>query len=305
MDYTSLIAEFGASYEIGDLTPDENGAVGFEADGRPVVIQKLPDSEVAIITVDLGPATDASEAAVSRIVLQANQALLALDGMAFCRHSETNSYRLLCRLDLESLDFIAFDKKMATVLGRAEQWSTFLRKFKDGAKQPAQALSLDKETKELKQEVERVRTGISEALMHRDAVKADFQGVAKAAKETILKKLCPDVSGPSYSLSEAVERYNGIFANHKIDLYFAEDGALATRCENTLAKDFEKLLDALIRSDDKLRKDLKCEVPGKDTFTVLDDFYKKLPQDKFDDSILMNPLDYFIPSEPLNPKKNA
>ena len=129
MDYTSLIAEFSASYDLGDLVPDENGATGFEADGRPVIIQKLPDSEAVIITVDLGPATAASEAAVNRLLLQANQALQTLDGIAFCLYPEANSYCLLCRLDIAALDFIAFDEKMSVLLDRAEQWSTFLQKF--------------------------------------------------------------------------------------------------------------------------------------------------------------------------------
>ena len=141
MDYASLIAEFGANYGLGDLVPDEDGAVGFEADGRTVVLQKLPDSENVIVTVRLGEAVSGSEERVNRILLQANQSLMTLDGMALCLHPETGDYRLLSRLDVASLDFIAFDKIMETILDRAEQWGALLRKIIPIASSNAAALA--------------------------------------------------------------------------------------------------------------------------------------------------------------------
>lgn len=139
MDYESLIAEFGANYGLGDLVPDENGAVGFEADGRTVVLQKLPDSENVIVTVRLGEAVSGSEERVNRILLQANQSLMTLDGMALCLHPETGDYRLLSRLDVASLDFIAFDKAMAAILDCAGRWGAFLGNFSALAAEAAAA----------------------------------------------------------------------------------------------------------------------------------------------------------------------
>lgn len=129
MDYTSIIAEFGSRYGLEDFIPDGNGAVGFEADGRPVIIRKPSDSEAAVVTVGLGSVAEAGETSVSRFVLQANQALMAQDGMALCLDSETNGYSLVCRIDISSIDFIDFDQKMATLLDRAEQWGELLEKL--------------------------------------------------------------------------------------------------------------------------------------------------------------------------------
>ena len=39
MDYANLVAEFGAHYGMGNLAPDENGAVGFEADAAAPAAQ--------------------------------------------------------------------------------------------------------------------------------------------------------------------------------------------------------------------------------------------------------------------------
>ena len=129
MDYASLISEFGANYGMGDLIPDEDGVASFEADGRPVVFQKLQDSDNMIVTVELGAATDESAAVVNRFLLQANRALAILDGISLCLHSETGSYCLIRRIDVTSLDFIAFDKIMGTILDRAEQWGAILQKI--------------------------------------------------------------------------------------------------------------------------------------------------------------------------------
>ena len=129
MDYTSLIAEFGANYGLGDLVPDENGAAGFEADGRPVVFQKLPDSGNMIVTVVLGAASEGNAGIVNRLLLQANQVLMTMDGMALYLNPETGDYCLIRRLDVTPLDFVAFDKIMETILDRAEQWGVFLGDF--------------------------------------------------------------------------------------------------------------------------------------------------------------------------------
>ena len=129
MEYASLIAEFGANYGLGDLTPDENGAVGFEVDGRPVVIQQLAETQTVVVTIDLYEAPESGAAAVNQLLLKANLALFVLDGMALVLHPENNRYRLVMRLDVATTDFIEFDDKMSKLLDRAEQWSAFLDKF--------------------------------------------------------------------------------------------------------------------------------------------------------------------------------
>ena len=43
MEFSNLIAEFGARYGICELSPDANGAVGFAVDGRQMIIQELSD----------------------------------------------------------------------------------------------------------------------------------------------------------------------------------------------------------------------------------------------------------------------
>ena len=46
MEFASLIAEFGAHYGMDCLAPDENGAVGFEADARNRMVIRQYDSDL-------------------------------------------------------------------------------------------------------------------------------------------------------------------------------------------------------------------------------------------------------------------
>lgn len=129
MKFESLIAEFGARYGMEDLGPDENGAVGFEADGCPVTLQQLPETETVLAAVEVCGAPEAGEAAVNRLVMTANQALYALDGMALVRSSESGGYRLLNRFDVAAMDFIGFDRQMGRFLDLAEKWRELIEKF--------------------------------------------------------------------------------------------------------------------------------------------------------------------------------
>lgn len=129
MDYASLIAEFGASYGMDDLAPNENGVVGFESDGRSVLLRRLPDSQIVIATVGLVEVPTAGAAAVNRLLMQANQALFVQDCMALVFHAESGWYQLLSRIDVATLDFVGFDAKIAQLLDRADQWCTFFEQF--------------------------------------------------------------------------------------------------------------------------------------------------------------------------------
>ena len=129
MDYASLIVEFGARYGIEGLAADENGIAGFEADGRTVVLQKLPETEAVVATVDVGAGVESGAAVVNRLLMTANQALYAADGMAVVQQLENGPYRLMYRFDVAGLDFVGFDAKMGRFLDLAEKWSAFLEKF--------------------------------------------------------------------------------------------------------------------------------------------------------------------------------
>lgn len=129
MEYASLIAEFGSNYGMADLEPDVNGAVGFEVDGRSVIIQQLPDTGDAFAMVELFEAPENGAAAVNRLLMQANQTLYVLDGMALVLSHENNRYRLVMRFEPATLDFVGFDEKLSRLLDRAEQWGQFLDKF--------------------------------------------------------------------------------------------------------------------------------------------------------------------------------
>lgn len=129
MEYTSLIAEFCERYGMDRVEPDADGAVGFDVDGRPLVLQWLESSDAVLATVELGETPDAGAAVVNRLLMQANQTLFALDGMALVLNPENGHYRLMARLDVEALDFIGFDAKIARLLDRADQWGAFLEKF--------------------------------------------------------------------------------------------------------------------------------------------------------------------------------
>lgn len=129
MEFASLIAEFGARYGMGELVPDGNGAVGFEVDGRSALFQLLPESETVVAMVSLAACADAGAETVNQLLLKANQALYMQDGMVLVLHPALNRYCLLLRIDIASLDFVGFDKAVAQLLSRAEQWSSFFEKF--------------------------------------------------------------------------------------------------------------------------------------------------------------------------------
>ncbi len=143
MEYASLIAEFGANYGLGDLTPDENGAVGFEADGRSVIIQQQSDTGNAFAMVELVETPENGEDVVNRLLMQANQALFVQDGMALVLNHENNRYCLLMRFEPAMLDFLGFDARLSRLLDRAEQWRTFLENFFAVASKADAAASVD------------------------------------------------------------------------------------------------------------------------------------------------------------------
>ena len=129
MKFESLVAEFGIRYGMDGLAPDENGAVGFEADGRTVTLQFQPETETVLATVEVCKAPKEGEPAVNRLVLTANQALYALDGMSLVRRFGGGGYFLLDRFDVAKLDFIGFDRQMGRFLDLAEKWRALIEKF--------------------------------------------------------------------------------------------------------------------------------------------------------------------------------
>ena len=136
MEFASLIAEFGARYGMADLTPDENGAVGFVVDGRTVAIRHWPEAECVVASIEIA-APGAGAEAVNRLLMRANQTLFVLDGMTIVFDSSSERYLLLSRFDATALDFIGFDAKIAQLLDRADQWSAFLEKFRALAEESA------------------------------------------------------------------------------------------------------------------------------------------------------------------------
>ena len=135
MDYAGLIAEFGANYGMDGLAPDENGAVGFEVDGRPFAIQIMPESESVVATVELGAEIEAT--AVNRLMMRTNQSLFMLEGMAIVLHPATSHYCLMIRFDITALDYAGFDAKIGHLLERAEQWAKFFENYRPVAGEAA------------------------------------------------------------------------------------------------------------------------------------------------------------------------
>lgn len=129
MEYTTLIAEFGAQCGMDGLAPDENGLVSFEADGHTLTLQQTAEIPYVIATVELTE-IPARSAAVDRLLLRANKALFVFDGMTLCRQPDSNRYVLVARIDVEPLDITGFDEKLSQILQRAAQWHDLLESFK-------------------------------------------------------------------------------------------------------------------------------------------------------------------------------
>ena len=125
--FSCLIGEFSAHYEMGDLTPDDDGVAGFVVDNREMTLQLLSEGEVVLASIELGTSSEAAMA--NLLLLKANQSLFALDGMVIGIRAESGRYCLFDRIDISHLDFPGFDARIARILERAEQWGAFLGAF--------------------------------------------------------------------------------------------------------------------------------------------------------------------------------
>lgn len=127
MEFKELIAAFGAHYGMDDLVVNDDNTTGFMVDNRAMTLQLLPESEIVLAAVELGEASDAATA--NLLLLKANRTLFALDGFALGIRDETEHYCLFDRIDIADLDFAGFDARLAQLLTRAGEWSSFLNMF--------------------------------------------------------------------------------------------------------------------------------------------------------------------------------
>lgn len=127
MEFKELIAAFGAHYGMDDLVVYDDNTTGFMVDHRAMTLQLLPESETVLAAVELGEASEAATA--NLLLLKANRTLFALDGFALGIRDETEHYCLFDRIDISDLDFAGFDARLAQLLTRAGEWSSFLNMF--------------------------------------------------------------------------------------------------------------------------------------------------------------------------------
>ena len=121
MKFKSLIAEFGVRYGIGELVPDADGVVGIGVDDRSVTFRRQGESDCVIALAELGDVPEAGADAVNRLLMQVNQALFIEDGLVITRPEKSGRYCLLDRMDVASMDFLGFDRRISRLLAQAEE----------------------------------------------------------------------------------------------------------------------------------------------------------------------------------------
>ena len=129
MKFKSLIAEFGLRYGIGKLVPDADGVVGIGVDDRSVTFRRQGESDCVVALAELGDVPETGADAVNRLLMQVNQALFIEDGLVITRPEKSGRYCLLDRMDVASMDFLGFDRRISRLLAQADRWSAFLERY--------------------------------------------------------------------------------------------------------------------------------------------------------------------------------
>ena len=132
MDFTELIADFAKRHGIEGLAA-EDGAAALDIDG--IVVTLVAADDAVSFSADIGQPPTEGKATFADLLLEAN---LQSDAF-FAKTPETDTYVVVRRLALASLDADAFDAALEALVNQAETWRRLLADFRPAAEAAAEA----------------------------------------------------------------------------------------------------------------------------------------------------------------------
>lgn len=131
MEFSGLIAEFGAACGVGALEADDNGIVRVQADDIVLSFMELPVRRQIVMFADIAEKPDEGAGQLLETLLQAQYLGGVLDGACFSISPEgTISLHRSDRLvDLEAASFA---KTVESFLNLVDKWREVVAEFRPG-----------------------------------------------------------------------------------------------------------------------------------------------------------------------------
>ena len=130
MDFTELISDFAVRHGIEGLVA-EDGAAALDIDG--IVVTLVAAGDAVSLSAEIGQPPAEGRSSFADLLLEAN---LQSDAF-FAKASETETYIVVRRLALPSLDAAAFDTALEALVNQAETWRRLLADFRPVAEAAA------------------------------------------------------------------------------------------------------------------------------------------------------------------------
>ena len=131
MDFPKLISDFAERHGIVNLAAEDNAAA-LDIDG--IVITLVAVGDALSVSAEIGERPSEGRAEFADLMLEAN---LQSDAF-FAKESEGDTYILVRRLSLPTLEADAFDAALEAHVNLAETWRRLLADFRPVAKAAAE-----------------------------------------------------------------------------------------------------------------------------------------------------------------------
>ena len=131
MEFAKLISDFGERHDIANLTADDNAAA-LDIDG--IVVTLVAAGDALSVSADIGEPPAEGRAEFAELMLEAN---LQADAF-FAKEPESDTYIIVRRLALTTLDIESFDAALEALVNLAETWRRLLADFRPVAKAAAE-----------------------------------------------------------------------------------------------------------------------------------------------------------------------
>ena len=130
MEFKELIADFATRHNVADLVADNNAAA-LDIDG--IIVIMVADGEKVTLSADVGDAPAEGRADFADLMLEAS---LQSDAF-FAKAAESETYIVVRRLSLRTIDDDAFDAAIESFVNQVEAWRRLLSDFRPIAKAAA------------------------------------------------------------------------------------------------------------------------------------------------------------------------
>ena len=130
MEFSELIADFSKRHNVADLVADGNAAA-LDIDGITIII--VADGEKVTLSADVGEPPAEGRADFADLMLEAS---LQTDSF-FAKAPGSETYIIVRRLALQSIDVDTFDVALEAFVNQAETWRRLLTDFRPAAKDAA------------------------------------------------------------------------------------------------------------------------------------------------------------------------